>query len=107
MGIERRTLLGSFMLQGLLIAIMGCLLGVVLGIALALSAPAIVEALQGLLSVEFLRTDVYPISYLPSRIIPADIFVICLAALLMSLLATLYPAVKASRIAPAQALRHL
>ncbi len=107
MGIERGTLLLSFVLQGLMIAVLGCLVGAVFGIALAQLAPAAVQGLQSLLSVEFLRTDVYPINYLPSKIIASDIAWTCLAALLMSLLATLYPAIKASRVAPAQALRHL
>ena len=107
MGIERRTLLSCFVLQGLVIALLGCLIGSVLGVLLAQLAPTMVEGLQQLLAVEFLRTDVYPISYLPSKIIASDIGIICLAALLMSLLATLYPAIRASQVAPAQALRHL
>lgn len=102
---SRAGILRSFIMQGMLIAVIGCVVGVLLGCLLAWLAPSGVGALEQLLGIAFLSTEVYPINYLPSEIRPADIIVVSLAALAMSLLATLYPAWRAASIMPAQALR--
>ena len=107
LGFTRRGVLLSFIIQGMLISIIGCVIGVVAGCLLALAAPSFVGAIELLLGVELLRTDIYPINYLPSQIKAADIFLVCLVALTMSLLATLYPAWRAASILPAKALRYL
>ena len=107
LGFTRRGVLLSFVIQGMLISTIGCVIGAVAGCLLALAAPSFVGAIELLLGVELLRTDIYPINYLPSQIKAADIFLVCLVALTMSLLATLYPAWRAASILPAKALRYL
>lgn len=107
MGLSRRGVLLSFVVQGMMISVLGCIFGVVLGCLLAVAAPSLVSGLELLIGTEFLQTDVYPINYLPSEIKSADIFTVCGAALLMSLIATLYPAWRAAGVLPASALRYL
>lgn len=107
LGLTRNGVLISFIIQGMLISLLGCLIGVVLGCLLALGAPSMVNGLEAILGFEFLQTDVYPINYLPSEIKPADIVTVCTLALLMSLCATLYPAWRAANNLPATALRYL
>jgi len=107
LGFTRRGVLFSFIIQGMLIAIIGCVLGAVAGCLLALAAPSLVGGIEFLLGVELLRTDIYPINYLPSQIKASDIFLVCGVALTMSLLATLYPAWRAASVLPAKALRYL
>lgn len=105
-GASPKMIMGIFMVQGALIGVIGTLLGVALGIIGALNVSAIVSALEKLLGVHFLSPDVYFISYLPSELMWQDIAVISVSGLLMSFLATLYPAWRASRIQPAEALRY-
>ena len=64
----------------------------------------LVASLESLLGIQFLHSDVYPISYLPSDIRLKDVATVCATAYAMSVLATLYPAWRASRQAPAEAL---
>ncbi len=105
-GASPKMIMGVFMVQGALIGVIGTLLGVVLGIAGALNVSEIVNALEKLLGIHFLSPDVYFISYLPSELMWQDIMVISVSGLLMSFLATLYPAWRASKIQPAEALRY-
>ncbi|WP_257283032.1 lipoprotein-releasing ABC transporter permease subunit [Endozoicomonas sp. SESOKO1] len=105
-GATPKMIMGIFMVQGSLIGVIGTLLGVALGIAGALNVSEIVGALEKLLGIHFLSPDVYFISYLPSELIWQDVAVISVSGLLMSFLATLYPAWRASRTQPAEALRY-
>ncbi|WP_067586692.1 lipoprotein-releasing ABC transporter permease subunit [Endozoicomonas ascidiicola] len=105
-GASPRMIMGVFMVQGSLIGVIGTMLGVALGIAGALNVSAIVGALEKLLGIHFLSPDVYFISYLPSELMWGDVAVISISGLLMSFLATLYPAWRASRTQPAEALRY-
>ncbi|WP_263079994.1 lipoprotein-releasing ABC transporter permease subunit [Endozoicomonas sp. Mp262] len=105
-GASPRMIMGVFMVQGSLIGVIGTLLGVALGVIAALNVSAIVSWLEGILGIHFLSPDVYFISYLPSQLQWQDVAVISVAGLLMSFLATLYPAWRASRIQPAEALRY-
>lgn len=105
-GASPRMIMGVFMVQGSLIGVTGTVLGVILGILGALNVSAIVGALEKLLGIHFLSPDVYFISYLPSELMWQDVMVISVAGLLMSFLATLYPAWRASKIQPAEALRY-
>ena len=81
-------------------------MGTLLGVALALTISDLVEFLEQLFGFEVLSSDVYFISYLPSEINWNDVSTIVVVALLISFLATLYPAYKASRTEPAEALRY-
>ncbi len=105
-GATPKMIMGVFMVQGSLIGVIGTLLGVALGIAGALNVSEIVGALEKLLGIHFLSPDVYFISYLPSELMWQDVAVISVSGLLMSFLATLYPAWRASRTQPAEALRY-
>lgn len=95
-----------FMIQGGLIGFLGMCLGIIGGIALALNVTELVNALEHLFKVQFLSRDVYFISFLPSDLEWRDVIKISVISLVMSFLATLYPAWRAARIQPAEALRY-
>ncbi|WP_293265876.1 lipoprotein-releasing ABC transporter permease subunit [Neptunomonas sp.] len=95
-----------FMVQGIVIGFAGTLFGAGLGVLLALTVTDLVAWVEQVLGIQFLSSDVYFISYLPSRLDWNDVGVIGGSALLISFLATLYPAWKASRTQPAEALRY-
>ena len=95
-----------FIVQGALIGVIGTLIGVVGGVLLALNIDVVVPFIERTFSVQFLSKDVYYISDLPSDLVWADVIVIALVSFGLSLLATLYPSYRASRINPAAALRY-
>jgi lipoprotein-releasing system permease protein len=95
-----------FLVQGALIGVIGTLLGVAGGIVIAYNVDVIVPFIEGLLGVHFLPREIYFISALPSDPQVGDIVTIGLTSLVLSLLATLYPSWRASRLQPAQVLRH-
>jgi len=99
-------ILRIFIMQGVMIGLAGVVLGLIGGIVLSLNATAIVHALEQCFQVKWISSNVYFIDYLPSHIQLNDIISVCGAALLMSFLATLYPAWRASRVQPAEALRY-
>ncbi|WP_027896811.1 lipoprotein-releasing ABC transporter permease subunit [Zestomonas thermotolerans] len=95
-----------FMVQGTVIGVVGTLLGGVLGILAALNVSDWIAGLERLLGIQFLNADVYFIDYLPSQVQSEDVILVCAAALILSFLATLYPAWRAARTQPAEALRY-
>jgi lipoprotein-releasing system permease protein len=95
-----------FLIQGALIGIVGTFLGVTGGALLAYNIDTLVPAIERLFGIQFLPQEIYFISSLPSDPRVSDITVIAVTSLLMSLLATLYPSWRASRLEPAQVLRH-
>lgn len=95
-----------FLVQGALIGVVGTLLGVGLGAAIAYNIDVLVPGLEHLFGVKFLPREVYFISALPSDPRMPDIVTIAVTSLVLSLLATLYPSWRASRLQPAQVLRH-
>ena len=84
----------------------GTLIGVIGGILLALNVSTVVPFIEGLLGVQFLAKDIYYISELPSDLQRADVLTVAVTSLVLSLLATLYPSWRASRVNPAEALRY-
>lgn len=106
LGMTPREIMLVFMVQGTVIGVVGTLIGGVLGVISALNVTAWVAALENLLGQKFLSSDVYFINYLPSQLRVEDVVLICSAALLMSFFATLYPAWRAARTQPAEALRY-
>lgn len=95
-----------FLIQGALIGIVGTTLGVTGGALLAYNIDVIVPAIESALGIQFLPQEIYFISSLPSDPRVPDMVVIALTSLVMSLLATLYPSWRASRLEPAEVLRH-
>ena len=95
-----------FLIQGALIGVIGTLAGVALGSLVAWNIDVIVPFIEGLLGVEFLPQQIYFISQMPSDPQWQDITIIGVTSLVLSLLATLYPGWRASRLEPAQVLRY-
>ncbi|MBJ9975315.1 lipoprotein-releasing ABC transporter permease subunit [Pseudomonas sp. S75] len=105
-GATPAQIMGTFMVQGSLIGIVGTLIGGVLGVIGALNVSAIVGWLERTSGQHIFTSDMYFISSLPSQLQWGDVAIICTAGLVMSFLATLYPAYRASQIEPAMALRY-
>lgn len=95
-----------FMVQGTVIGVIGTFVGALVGMFAALNVSAAIAALEGLIGHKFLNADVYFIDYLPSQLQSDDVLMVCGAALVLSFLATLYPAWRAARTQPAEALRY-
>ena len=95
-----------FIVQGVLIGVIGTVIGVVGGVLLALNVGTVVPFIESLFGIQFLAKDVYYISELPSDLQRADVLIISIMSLVLSLLATLYPSWRASRVNPAEALRY-
>lgn len=95
-----------FVVQGALIGIIGTLMGVACGMLVAYNVDVIVPFIERVLNIEFLPSQIYFISQLPSDPRASDIVTIALTSLALSLAATLYPSWRASRLQPAEVLRH-
>lgn len=106
LGMPPKKIMQIFMVQGTLIGIIGTAIGVVLGILLAMNLGTIVGWLEVLFDTHFISGDVYFISELESRVNPRDVLVITSASIILSLVATVYPAWRASKVQPAEALRY-
>ena len=104
MGAEASVIMGTFMFQGLVNGVIGCLVGTVLGIVISLNLTEIVIALETFFNVKMLSGDVYFIDFLPTHLSQNDVVATVVTALTMSLLATLYPAWQATKVQPAQVL---
>lgn len=106
LGVTPGSVMAIFIVQGALIGLIGTALGVLGGVSLALNVETIVPAIERLFGIRFLSPDVYYISDLPSELHWSDVARIGGVALVLSLIATLYPAWRAARTQPAQALRY-
>lgn len=106
LGLSPGGVMQVFMVQGSLIGFMGTIMGVIGGIVLTLNLERILGAIEAVFSVKLLPEDVYYITGLPTDMQTQDVVVITVVALVMSFLATLYPAWRASRTQPAEALRY-
>ncbi len=106
LGASPGSIMGIFVVQGALVGVIGTLSGLVLGLLVAFNIGSIVPAIERALGASFLPKDIYLISRMPSDPQWADIGPVVIIALVLSLVATLYPSWRASRIDPAEALRH-
>jgi lipoprotein-releasing system permease protein len=106
LGAAPRNVLATFAVQGVLIGLAGTVAGALLGTLLADHLESLVNALERLTGQQFLDARVYYISDLPAYVEGGDVLRVCAVAFLLCVLATLYPAWRASRTAPAEALRH-
>lgn len=105
-GATPATILQIFIVQGMMIGCLGTFIGVVGGLILASNATQIVNALQSFFGMHVLSSSIYFVDYLPSKILFSDLWRVCVMALLMSFLATIYPAWRASKTVIAEALHY-
>ncbi len=106
LGLTPRGVMQVFMVQGTLIGVAGTVMGVVGGILLTLNLEHILKAIEQVFKVQLMPEDVYYVTGLPTELNPDDVTIIALIALAMAFLATIYPAWRAARTAPAEALRY-
>ncbi len=106
MGATSRSIMRIFILEGLIIGTVGTLLGTTLGLLLAKNADPIIKGLERLLGVKIFDQAVYGMDHFPSVVNSADVVAVVVVAMSISLLATVYPAWRAARMDPAEALRY-
>lgn len=106
LGTSPAAVMAIFIVQGSIVGVVGTLIGLVGGVSLALNIDTVVPAIERLFDMRFLAPDVYYISDLPSDMRWDDVFLIAGVAFVLCLLATLYPAWRASRVHPVEALRY-
>jgi len=106
LGASSKEIIGIFMVQGGLIGLIGTSIGAVLGVLLSYVITDLIAGFEKLLGIQFLHSDVYPISYLPSNLYWSDVVQVVAISLFICFFAALYPAWRASRIQPADALRY-
>lgn len=105
LGATPAAMAALFVLQGGLIGVLGAAIGSLLGWLLCRALPEFVGALEDTLGFRFLNTDVYPVSFIPVDLRWDDALLIACVAVLMCVLAALYPALRAARLAPAAVLQ--
>ena len=106
LGATPGQIMAIFMVQGTVIGVVGTLLGALLGCLIALNISSWIAVVERFTGHKILDAAVYFIDYIPSQLQLNDVLLVCSAALLLSFLATLYPAWRASRTQPAEALRY-
>jgi lipoprotein-releasing system permease protein len=106
LGAAPRDIMKIFIIQGSLIGVIGTVVGVAAGVLLAINIDVLVPAIERALGIQFLAKDVYYISDLPSDLHLVDVVTVGLTAFVLSLLATIYPSLRAANVNPAEALRY-
>jgi lipoprotein-releasing system permease protein len=106
MGAPSRGILKIFVIEGLVIGVVGTALGTILGLLAAFNLEKITDFVEHLFGFKILSSEVYYIDKLPSQVNPLDVVLIVSTAILISLLATIYPSWRASKLDPAEALRY-
>lgn len=105
-GMKPRSVMSVFVVQGAIIGLLGTLAGTVFGVLLAYNVESLVRLLEHVFNTSFLASDVYLISELPSDLHWADVLLVSGSSLALALIATIYPAWRASKVQPAVALRY-
>jgi lipoprotein-releasing system permease protein len=106
MGATPKGILRIFVIEGGVIGVVGTALGTIFGLGIALKLDTIVGFLENRFGFKIFSPDIYYIEKFPSQVNPIDVALIIITAILISLLATLYPAWRASKLDPAEALRY-
>jgi len=105
MGASPGTIGRIFMTQGLIVGLMGTVIGVAFGVLFSLTIGEFAAFIEQALGITLLRADVYPVDFLPSELRFSDIVVVSVGVFVLCLFATIYPAWRAARVQPAEALR--
>lgn len=105
LGASTQKIMAIFMVQGTLIGVIGTALGLLLGVLMASGVQEFVAWFESVIGFQFLKSDVYPISFIPEDIRVSDLIRIAVVSLTLSFIATIFPAWRASRVKPADALR--
>jgi lipoprotein-releasing system permease protein len=106
LGASPASIMKIFMVQGVVIGMVGTVLGIATGIVTALNIDTVVPAIERLFHFQILSRDVYYISELPSDLHWVDVVWTAVISLVLSFVATLYPSWRAARVNPAEALRY-
>lgn len=106
LGYSRRVIVQIFAFQGIIVGWIGVLIGIGVGVILAKNVDTLAPRLEGLFGFEFMPADVYYMTALPSDLYGSDVIVVALIALMMTALATVYPAMRAADVSPAEVLRY-
>ena len=106
LGASPGSIMQIFIVQGVVIGLVGLAMGVIAGVLLALNIDVVIPFIEHLFGIQFLSKDVYYISELPSDLHWNDVALITVVSFLLTLLATIYPSWRASRVNPAEALRY-
>ncbi|MEZ8965409.1 lipoprotein-releasing ABC transporter permease subunit LolE [Vibrio breoganii] len=104
MGAQDSLIKAIFMWQGVLSGVMGAIAGSVLGLLVALNLTTLIQLVEKIIGHKFLSGDVYFVNFLPSEVNPMDVLIVSGTAILLSLVATWFPASKASKLNPATVL---
>lgn len=106
MGARSLSIMKIFVLEGLIIGIVGTVLGVLSGLLIAHNLEPIIDLAQKLTGKNFFNKDIYYLDHFPSQVVASDVLMISVTAVVISFVATLYPAWQASKMLPAEALRY-
>ena len=106
MGATSRSIMRIFVFEGVIIGVFGTIIGVLGGLLVALNLEPIVSVVQKVTGFELFSKDIYYLDHFPSQVIPSDVVLISITAVLISFAATLSPSWAASRMPPAEALRY-
>jgi lipoprotein-releasing system permease protein len=106
LGATSRSIMKIFVLEGLIIGAAGTLIGLFGGLIIALNMESIVNFIQKVTGFELFSKDIYYLNRFPSQVVPSDVLIISVTAILISFVATLYPSWQGSRLPPVEALRY-
>jgi lipoprotein-releasing system permease protein len=106
MGARSSSIMKIFVFEGLLIGVVGTVLGVLSGLLISYNLELIIDIVQRVTGKNFFSKEIYYLDHFPSHVVMSDVLAISVTAILISFIATLYPAWQASRMLPAEALRY-
>ncbi|MCB1951698.1 MAG: lipoprotein-releasing ABC transporter permease subunit [Rhodocyclaceae bacterium] len=106
LGASPGSIMSIFILQGAIIGIVGLLAGVIGGMALATNLDVVIPALERVLGTTLWNKEIYYVTEMPSKVLPSDVITITSVSFVLTLIATLYPSWRGSRVNPAEALRY-
>lgn len=105
-GASPLSIQGIFIIQGLIIGVSGAVIGLISGVLVSVNIDVIVPFIESVFGFQFFPADIYYISQVPSKLVWSDVWLVSSVAFFLTLFATLYPAWRASKIQPAEALRY-